>query len=102
MSARSTLPALRELLVDSVGIAWHVHGRATCKGRCALHRPSEHRMRSWRFIIRESGLIERLCIHGVGHPDPDSVHYFSRTGRPGYGVHGCCGCCHTLGMGDER
>lgn len=26
-------------------------------------------------MVRFSGLIERVCEHGVGHPDPDSVAY---------------------------
>jgi hypothetical protein len=88
------IPKNRELLVDDSGHAWHVHGRATCKGRCALHRPSEHKMRGWKVFVRETGLIERICpAHGVGHPDPDSVHWFTKMGYEGYGVHGCCGCC---------
>ncbi len=94
-SARANLPKLREVLVDDAGRMWHVHGRMTCKGRCALHRPTRHRMESWPIIMRETGLIERHCVHGVGHPDPDSVHYFSKTIGDGWGVHGCCGCCHA-------
>jgi len=38
----------------------------------------------------DRGIIERMCIHGVGHPDPDSLTYLH--GRDD-GVHGCCGCC---------
>lgn len=30
-------------------------------------------------------LMERICPHGVGHPDPDDIN-------PD-GVHGCDGCC---------
>jgi hypothetical protein len=35
---------------------------------------------------------ERICEHGVGHPDPDDVGYWA--GR-GYDItrHGCDGCC---------
>ena len=29
---------------------------------------------------------ERVCPHGIGHPDPDRPHH-------GGGVHGCDGCC---------
>lgn len=98
------LPRLREILVDHTGSVWHVHGRATCKGRCALHRPTEHGMRSLPVIIRETGLIERICEHGVGHPDPDSLAWFNKTGQKGYGVHGCCGngCCRSKRSVHER
>jgi hypothetical protein len=30
--------------------------------------------------------MERICPHGVGHPDPDDV-FATDT------VHGCDGCC---------
>jgi len=77
---------------------WRVHDASKCKGqRCVFHNPSEHRMSSWRMILRETGLVERACMHGVGHPDPDSVDYFNRMGWKGYDVHGCDGCCGTLG-----
>jgi hypothetical protein len=52
-----------------------------------------HPMVEEPFILRETGLIERRCRHGVGHPDPDSVAYFERHGLKGFGLHGCCGCC---------
>jgi hypothetical protein len=36
----------------------------------------------------DTGLMERTCPHGIGHPDPDGA------GSPGYiGEHGCDGCC---------
>jgi hypothetical protein len=48
------------------------------------------------MVLRESGLVERLCVHGVGHPDPDSVAYFDRHEVRGIDVHGCDGCCTKL------
>lgn len=30
-------------------------------------------MSTWPTVHRESGLVERKCPHGIGHPDPDSV-----------------------------
>lgn len=76
----------------------NVHDRDLCQGRaCCLHNPSEHRMRDWPLNWRNDwGLMERLCPHGVGHPDPDDLAYGeSRT--PGSsrwrGIHGCDGCC---------
>lgn len=44
---------------------------------------------AWTKIIRETGLVEYVCEHGVGHPDPESA---KKMGE-GWGVHGCDGCC---------
>jgi hypothetical protein len=34
--------------------------------------------------------MERICEHGIGHPDPDDRRI--RTGED-MGDHGCDGCC---------
>ena len=48
-------------------------------------------MSKWPKNIRETGLVERVCPHGIGHPDPDWL-----KGKPSHwGVHGCDGCCST-------
>lgn len=53
----------------------------------------------WRF---DSGLMERICTHGIGHPDPDHMAHLQRlvSGRiatqeyvDAEAVHGCDGCC---------
>lgn len=69
------------------------HSKDKCAGTvCAIHNPSDHHMREWPQHWRDDrGIIERICKHGVGHPDPDD--YAIRTGRDS-GIHGCCGCCH--------
>lgn len=70
------------------------HARADCDGHpCPFHTPSLHPMIEEPMNLRESGLIERMCKHGVGHPDPDSVTWFQRHGLEGFGIHGCDGCC---------
>jgi hypothetical protein len=33
--------------------------------------------------------MERICPHGIGHPDPDDPAFKN----PIEGVHGCDGCC---------
>lgn len=78
------------------------HEPDKCSGSfCVIHNPSDHHMRDWpknfrfdRYLV----LVERICPHGVGHPDPDSLAYIESTlpeGRRGYeGIHGCDGCCH--------
>ena len=69
------------------------HDEASChETYCTLHNRSNHSMRSfpqeWRGDIL---LMERICPHGIGHPDPDDhvlINY------PDMGIHGCDGCCH--------
>jgi hypothetical protein len=74
------------------------HEAAACAPEaCPYHRPSQHKMRDWPKNVRSSGLTERQCAHGVGHPDPDSLTWLARVcGEKeayAYGVHGCDGCC---------
>ena len=82
------------------GMRYHL--KKDCKGRhCTFHNPSEHKMRSWPMNLRTDAwafpLIERICEHGVGHPDPDSVAFLETISKPGakgtWGTHGCDGCC---------
>lgn len=64
-----------------------------CAGpNCCTHNPSDHPLRdaplNWRGHV-----MERLCPHGIGHPDPDDLAYRRSTGREAHGTHGCDGCC---------
>lgn len=89
----------REIWVGPDGsILNNVHPRTDCEGHaCCLHAPSNHVMRDFPLQYRgDTGLMERICTHGIGHPDPDDLAY--RESRlPGsswaWGVHGCDGCC---------
>lgn len=80
---------LNELLVN-------VHPPESCAGRaCVVHHPSDHHMRGWLLNWRDDrGLMERLCPHGIGHPDPDDLAYQLSVGRD-VGVHGCDRCCRA-------
>jgi hypothetical protein len=76
------------------------HHNTVCHGQfCVIHNPSDHHLRHWPMIMRETTLIERHCQHGVGHPDPDSyralnrIHYGQEDYEYGFGYHGCDGCC---------
>jgi len=77
------------------------HSIKDCEGfPCVIHNPSEHRMSSYPTHWREDrGLMERMCPHGVGHPDPDDIAHKKRTRGAKYAeiesIHGCCGsgCC---------
>ena len=69
------------------------HAKVDClEPPCCIHSPSNHHMREWKQLWRPDRMImERLCPHGIGHPDPDDRAI--RTGRD-EGIHGCDGCCH--------
>lgn len=70
-----------------------VHSPDNCAGFfCTIHNRSDHSMRSfpqhWRS---DRGIMERICPHGVGHPDPDSPWELDSN----MWIHGCDGCCGT-------
>lgn len=74
------------------------HERADCRrDYCSIHNPREHHMRGWPQHFREdTGVMERICPHGVGHPDFDNPF----EGDDPRWVHGCdinpdtgTGCC---------
>lgn len=74
----------------------NVHSPAACAGRgCGIHNhPSEHPLKDARLSWREDrGILERICKHGVGHPDADSAKYLDSIGLGAENVHGCDGCC---------
>lgn len=70
-----------------------VHSSNRCKGRaCCIHNPSDHHMKEWPQEWRgDRGLMERVCSHNVGHPDPDDLQILLKV--DGADVHGCDGCC---------
>lgn len=63
------------------------HSLDSCRGPvCPIHNRSDHHMRAYPQHFRWSrGIMERICPHGVGHPDPDDPTENT--------VHGCDGCC---------
>lgn len=72
-----------------------IHPARACEPRaCVIHRPSDHHMRGWKLNWRDDrGLMERICPHGQGHPDPDDLAFKVSRGRTADGVHACDGCC---------
>lgn len=64
-----------------------VHSDKQCLGQhCCIHNPSDHHMREWEQNWRpDRQMMERICKHGVGHPDPDDI-CIDRS-------HACDGCC---------
>lgn len=79
------------------------HAPSKCAGQpCTLHNRTDHVMRSFMQHWRDDrGIMERICSHGVGHPDPDQrdylvARYGEKTASAEF-VHGCCWerCCSS-------
>ena len=81
------------MLENSTVVLKNVHKESDCVGdTCVIHKKTKHRMRGMPQVWRpDRGIIERRCLHGVGHPDPDSSF---PEGSYAW-IHGCCGfaCC---------
>ena len=88
---------MMEEYTTGTGQRLRVHSAERCKGEsCVIHNPSAHAMRGFPTHWRaDRALMERICPHGIGHPDPDDLaHYKSlRPEDKYYAVHGCDGCC---------
>jgi hypothetical protein len=77
------------------------HPKKQCEGTiCCFHNPSKHHMIDWQLNIRldRGALTERICPHGIGHPDPDSLVWLQGRQKKfelqiDEGIHGCDGCC---------
>ncbi len=58
---------------------------------------------AWLIHRRETGLMEAVCEHGVGHPCKQSAKYMDRKygHKSGtWSTHGCDGCCLDPSMPD--
>lgn len=82
---------------------FRIHSKSACTGYCPFHNPSDHPLKDAEIHIRSDKdmLVERICEHGIGHDDPDSVAYFHSKGKMWAGVHGCDGCCTTASKDSE-
>lgn len=76
----------------------NLHPYNVCQGRpCIVHNPTLDwvaNREGWPYLQRETGLFERICEHGIGHPDKDGLYYLvEELGQKHWEIHGCCGCC---------
>lgn len=80
---------MTEKFTTGTGQKLVVHSNEDCIGPfCPIHNPSDHHMKDWPLHWRaDRAYFERICEHGVGHPDPDGFYGEQDT------VHGCDGCC---------
>lgn len=77
-------------------VEYRIHPAGTCDGEfCTFHKPSDHPLKDAPINVRgDTGVIERLCEHGVGHPDPDHIQWrIDLDILRGQNIHGCDGCC---------
>lgn len=81
-----SLPDGREFFQVNQRTLLVVHSKEVCDGApCVIHAPTDHHMRAWPLKWRtDRQIFERICPHGIGHPDPD---------QRADGTHGCDGCC---------
>ncbi len=88
------LPKTKAYLASGL-IMDNVHNPRLCYGTvCVVHNPTDHHMKDWPQVWRgDRAIFERLCPHGIGHPDPDQESYWRSIGREDEGIHGCDGCC---------
>ena len=64
---------------------------------CTIHNQTDHKMKHWQLHWRnDRGIFERICAHGIGHPDPDQFPFWKRQDRMSEAVHGCDGCCQRI------
>lgn len=95
-------------LENSEEVVHNVHREEVCAGRaCSIHRMTDHHMRSWPQHWRsDRQFMERMCSHGVGHPDPDQRAYlvekFGKKNAKAEFIHGCDGCCARTQEREEQ
>ena len=68
-----------------------VHEPEVCRNEfCCIHNMSDHHMRDWEQNWRpDKRMMERICRHGLGHPDPDDPKSKDKS----LSIHACDGCC---------
>jgi hypothetical protein len=83
---------------SDVEVMAHPPEKCAGQGACPLHHRTVHSMRAMTQVWRnDTGLIERICEHGVGHFDPDQWEYLMESRgaieAKVLAAHSCDGCC---------
>lgn len=96
-NARVQPPQL-ELYITGAGQRVFVHRRnASCASGCVIHHPTDPHQEWPTYWRADRQMMERLCTHGVGHPDRDHIAFirfrYGDAAAATEAVHGCCGCC---------
>lgn len=77
------------------------HSSLACAGDfCSVHNPSSHSMvRFPQYWDAQRFQMQRVCPHGIPHPDPDDLAYSALVNGEEFAEfqrdHDCCdeGCC---------
>lgn len=89
---------VKHMLVGGDILLVHNPTRKCMQSHCCIHNPSNHLMAQFKQYWRsDRQIVERICPHGIGHPDPDFMRYILKTkgekdAHYEY-IHGCDGCC---------
>jgi hypothetical protein len=84
---------------SQIDLKAHNEGECMLSEACTIHNRTNHHMRHFKQFYRfDRGIMERICSHGTGHPDPDD--YKIITGADN-GEHGCDGCCIRFATEEE-
>lgn len=85
---------MERVQLENSGEIIYTHPIFSCYGKnCTIHNRSMHSMRHYPQHWRaDRAIMERVCEHGVGHPDPDEYKIAGNAGKYEM-VHGCDGCC---------
>lgn len=88
----SKIKKTHDIYITGTGQRLRVHKKSECSGQCPIHNPSDHHMKDWPTNWRgDKGIMERICPHGIGHPDPDDINVKKHKHLA---IHGCDGCCN--------
>src|SRR4051812_45703377 len=83
-AADAPFPLVPTFTDDFGQVVPNIHPRQACEGRgCPIHHPSDHSMTGFKLYWRsDRGIFERICPHGVGHPDPDTLDFLATVLTP--------------------
>ena len=84
------------ILIGTNQVLTNIHDEDECKNEyCCIHNPSNHYMVTWpQVFIMSHRRMERLCVHNIGHVDPDEINENKE--------HYCDGCCNPAKATDRR
>ena len=82
------------------------HGPEQCLlHHCVIHNPSDHPLKNAKMdFLPDFNMIYRVCAHGIGHPDPDSLEvlkwrmqWMEVEAIASTHMSNCDGCCRSSG-----
>jgi len=84
---------------SNIKLLAHEENECMSPSACTIHNRTDHHMRSFKQFYRfDRGIMERICSHGIGHPDPDDFKIINGNDK---GEHGCDGCCIRFATEEE-